>query len=104
MIGRADERIAADGAQREILALLVVFRLTHRRGRDVLDAQHAVDRTPVGLLDAGVAVVVLGLLLGRRQTIWPTVNTSISRPSAAASALMSAIIFLVASTPPWRDA
>src|SRR6185437_2584545 len=64
-IGRADERIAADGVGGEVLALLLEFLGADALRRDVLDRQHGVDRAPVRHLDDGVAVVVLRLLLRR---------------------------------------
>ena len=64
-VGRADERIAADGVRGEISALGVVLLRRNGLRRDVLVRQHSVDRAPVGILDDGVAVIVLRLLLGR---------------------------------------
>src|SRR5208282_2560311 len=65
VIGRADERIAADGVGSEIAALGVVFVGGSVVRRDIPVRQHAVDRTPIGVVDIDVAIVLLGLLLRR---------------------------------------
>src|SRR5260221_12600157 len=47
------------------MALLLELLLADRRRRDVLLAEDAVDCRPVGVLDGGVVVILLGLLLRR---------------------------------------
>src|SRR5215831_12887098 len=62
-VRRSDEGVAADRLFRKVLALLEVLLGRNRLRRDALVREHAVDRTPIGVLDDGVAVVVLRLLL-----------------------------------------
>src|SRR5215813_2912675 len=66
-VRRSDEGVAADRLFRKVLALLEVLLGRNRLRRDALVREHAVDRTPIGVLDDGVAVVVLRLRLA-----WPT--------------------------------
>src|SRR6516165_2114507 len=66
-VRRSDEGVAADRLFCKVLAFLEVVLGRDRPRRDVLVREHAVDRTPIGVLDDGVAVVVLRLLLA-----WPT--------------------------------
>src|SRR5262249_56411358 len=60
-----DEGVAADRLFRKVLAFLDVFLGRNRLRRDALVREHAVDRTPIGVLDDGVAVIVLRLRLAR---------------------------------------
>src|SRR6266481_5392384 len=62
-VRRSDEGVAADRVGRKVLAFLEVLLGRNRLRRDVLVREHAVDRTPIGILDDGVAIVVLRLLL-----------------------------------------
>src|SRR5262249_20019189 len=62
-VRRSDEGVAADRLFCKVLALLEVLLRRNRLWRDALVREHAVDRTPIGVLDDGVAVVVLRLLL-----------------------------------------
>ena len=64
-VGRADERIAADRVGGEVTALGLVFLGRHGLRRHALVGQHAVDRAPVGIVDDGVLVVVVGFFLRR---------------------------------------
>src|SRR5262245_53306215 len=63
-VRRPHERIAADRIARKVLAFLGVLLGWNRLRRDVLVRKHAVDRTPIGVLDDGVAIVILRLRLG----------------------------------------
>src|SRR5262249_705701 len=61
---RSHERIAADRIARKVLAFLGVLLGWNRLRRDVLVREHAVDRTPIGVLDDSVAIVLVRLRLG----------------------------------------
>src|SRR5215813_15381286 len=65
-VRRSDEGVAADRLFCKVLAFLEVLLGRNRLRRDVLVREHAVDRTPIVVLDDGVAGVVLRLLLA-----WP---------------------------------
>src|SRR5262249_8589077 len=63
LVRSSTEGVAADRVGGEIPAFLLVFLRRNRLRRDALVRQHAVDRAPIGVLDDGVAVIVLRLAL-----------------------------------------
>src|SRR5262249_27324849 len=54
-VRRSDEGVAADRLFCKVLALLKVLLGRNRLRRDALVREHAVDRTPIGVLADGVA-------------------------------------------------
>src|SRR5205814_2020712 len=63
LVGRANERITADRISREIETLGRVFLLAKGVAGDVAERHHAFDRSPIGVVDESVPVVIVGLLL-----------------------------------------
>src|SRR5258707_7833052 len=80
VVRRSDECTAADRVGCKVLAFLDVLLRRNRLRRNVLVREHAVDRTPIGVFDDGVAIVVIPLLLA-----WPTDHLADGKDLAVAT-------------------